>query len=183
MPLAGAATTVARARAGDLDAFEELMRANERQVLGVAFRMLGRIEDAQDVAQEAFLRLYRNLKRVEDEVEVRRWLYRVTVNLCLDARRRRRPSVELTETNLAAGSADPELRYLHVERAEAVARGLETLAGRERAALVLREVEGLSTREVAELMGASEVTVRAHICTARMKLKKFTDRYFRKKVL
>ena len=68
------------------------------------------------------------------------------------------------------------------ERQRVVALGLATLAQKERAALVLRTVEGLSTREVAGILGSSEVTVRAQVFTARMKLKKFTDRYLRKKL-
>ncbi len=73
--------------------------------------------------------------------------------------------------------ADPETVATQSQRQRAVVRGLGTLARKERAALVLREVEGLSTREVAEILGSSEVTVRTQICSARLKLKKFTDRF------
>lgn len=171
-----------RARAGDLDAFESLLRSHERQVLGTAVRLLSCREDAQDAAQEVFVRLFRHLKRIQSGEAVAPWLYRVTVNVCADVRRRRRPQTDMNEIELASSGPDPEAVASIAERERAVSRGLETLSQKERAALVLREVEGLSTREVAGILGSSEVTVRAQISTARMKLRKFTDRYLRKKL-
>ena len=181
LPLIGRLSLFERAQAGDLDAFESLLRSRERQVLGTAFRLLGRVEDAQDAAQEVFLRLFRHLGRLKSEDALGPWLYRVTVNVCNDAWQKRRPAVDVEDFDLASGAPDPETMAGQAERHRAVARGLATLAQKERAALVLREVEGLSTREVAAILGSTEVTVRAQICTARIKLKKFTDRYLRKK--
>ncbi|MGA2598237.1 MAG: sigma-70 family RNA polymerase sigma factor [Bryobacteraceae bacterium] len=170
-------TVLERARAGDLDAFESLLRSHERQVLGTALRLLGRQEDAQDAAQEVFIRLFRNLKKLQSMDAVGPWLHRVTVNVCNDAWRKRRPESDITEFTITSEAPDPETVAAHLQRQRAVVRGLGTLARKERAALVLREVEGLSTREVAEILGSSEVTVRTQICSARMKLKKFTDRF------
>jgi RNA polymerase sigma-70 factor (ECF subfamily) len=170
-----------RAQAGDLEAFDDLMRSHERQVLGTAFRLLGRLEDAQDAAQEVFMRLFRNLKKLQAVEAVGPWLYRVTVNVCNDAWQKRWPVSDIADFDLASQAPDPEVMARDLERKRVVERGLETLGQRERAALVLREVEGLSTREVAEAMGTSEVSVRTQICTARMKLRKFTERVLRKK--
>jgi RNA polymerase sigma-70 factor (ECF subfamily) len=170
-------TVLERARAGDLDAFESLLRAHERQVLGTALRLLGRLEDAQDAAQEVFIRLFRNLKKLQSMDAVGPWLHRVTVNVCKDAWRKRRPESDITEFTITSEAPDPETVAAQSQRQRAVVRGLGTLARKERAALVLREVEGLSTREVAEILGSSEVTVRTQICSARIKLKKFTDRF------
>lgn len=181
LPLTGRLGRFERAQAGDLDAFEALLRAHERQVLGTALRLLGRLEDAQDAAQEVFIRLFRHLKRLQSEEAVAPWLYRVTVNVCNDAWQKRRPAADVADLDLASGAPDPETMAGQAERQRAVARGLATLAQKERAALVLREVEGLSTREVAAILGSSEVTVRTQIFTARMKLKNFTDRFLRKK--
>jgi RNA polymerase sigma-70 factor (ECF subfamily) len=167
--------------AGDLDAFDGLMRSHERQVLGTALRLLGHMEDAQDASQEVFIRLFRHLKKLHSAEAVGPWLYRVTVNVCNDAWQKRRPTSDVMDLNLASEAPDPETLARQSQRQRVVARGLETLAQKERAALVLREVEGLSTREVAEVLGSSEVTVRTQICTARMKLKKFTDFCLRKK--
>ena len=173
-----------RAKAGDLDAFDQLMRMHERQVLTTALRLLGNMEDAQDAAQETFLRLYKSLNRLPDILEIKSWLYRVTVNLCNDAhRKRRRNRTEaLSGPDPASAAPDPELMWLTQERGRLVEMALTTLPEKERAAVVLRDVEGLSTREVAGILGSSEVTVRSQICVARGKLKKFTDRYLRKRL-
>jgi RNA polymerase sigma-70 factor (ECF subfamily) len=173
-----------RAKTGDLDAFDQLMRANERQVLGTALRLLGNLEDAQDAGQETFLRLYKSLNRLPDIQEIRSWLYRVTVNVCNDMHRarRRRAWEPMTGPEPASNQADPELAWIHQERGKLVEMALKTLPEKERAAVVLRDMQGLSTREVAEILGSSEVTVRSQISVARGKLKKFTDRYLRKKL-
>jgi RNA polymerase sigma-70 factor, ECF subfamily len=170
------------AKTGDLDAFDQLMRANEKQVLGTALRLLGNLEDAQDAAQEVFLRLYKSLSRLPDIQEIRPWLYRVTVNLCNDMHRsrRRRGWEPMTGPEPASIEPDPELAWAHQERSHLVEMALKTLPEKERAAVVLRDMQGLSTREVAGILGSSEVTVRSQISVARGKLKKFTDRYLRK---
>jgi RNA polymerase sigma-70 factor (ECF subfamily) len=171
-----------RAKAGDLEAFDQLMRANEKQVLGTALRLMGNLEDAQDAAQEAFLRLYKSLNRLPDIQEIRPWLYRVTVNVCNDMHRarRRRGWEPLSGPELASSQPDPELAWVHQERSRLVEMALKTLPEKERAAVVLRDMQGLSTREVAGILGSSEVTVRSQICVARGKLKKFTDRHLGK---
>ena len=175
---------IARARAGDLEAFDQVMRLHERQVLGTALRLLGNVEDAQDAAQETFLRLYKSLSRLPDIQEIRNWLYRVTVNICNDMhrQRRRRRTEPLSGTDPVSSELDPELAWVHQERGRLVEMALQKLPEKERAAVVLRDVQGLRTREVAEILGSSEVTVRSQICVARAKLKKFTERYLRKKL-
>jgi RNA polymerase sigma-70 factor (ECF subfamily) len=167
-----------RAVAGDLAAFEDIVRMHEKQVLNTAWRLLGSLEDAQDTAQEAFLRLFSNLKRLDDVRQVRPWLYRVTVNLCFDHRRRNRnfPGEGLGGLEAATPGLDPEITWLAQERRAILERGLATLPEKERAAVVLRDVEGLDTREVAEILGSSETTVRSQICVARAKLRKFVLR-------
>lgn len=173
-----------RAKAGDLEAFDQLMRLHERQVLGTALRLLGKMEDAQDAAQETFLRLYKSLNRLPDIQEIKSWLYRVTINVCKDMlrQRRRRAWEPITGPDPASLQPDPELAWVHQERGHLVEMALKTLPEKERAAVVLRDMQGLSTREVAGILGSSEVTVRSQICVARGKLKKFTDRYLRKRL-
>jgi RNA polymerase sigma-70 factor, ECF subfamily len=178
------ADLLARAKAGDLEAFDQVMRLHERQVLNTALRLLGNMEDAQDAAQETFLRLYKSLNRLPDVLEVKSWLYRVTVNLCNDMHRKRRGNrtEALSGPDPASTAPDPELSWLSQERGRLLEMALQTLPVKERAAVVLRDVQGLTTREVAGILGSSEVTVRSQICIARGKLKKFTDRYLRKRL-
>src|ERR1035441_9239875 len=105
------AGAIAAAKAGDLTAFENLMRQHERLVLVTAVRLLGRLEDAQDASQEVFLRLYRNLGKINTMENLPGWLYRVTVNVCHDMTRKRRASVAMEELpELAATGADPQQR-------------------------------------------------------------------------
>jgi RNA polymerase sigma-70 factor (ECF subfamily) len=152
------------------DPFETAMVAHERMVVGVAYRMLGRMEDARDAAQEVFLRLFQNLDRIQGDPKA--WLYRVTVNVCNDKFRRARPAAELDERR-ADPAPGPERVLEMDDRKRLLMEGLQTLAERERAAVVLRDVEGLSTREVAAILGVEEVTVRSQISVARVKLAKY----------
>jgi RNA polymerase sigma-70 factor (ECF subfamily) len=157
--------------------FEALVSAHQQMVQRTAYRLLGRIEDAQDAAQEVFLRLFRNLDRIDGDAKA--WLYRVTVNVCNDHYRRRKLVVEMDveRAGHAPDPADPAPDALRVltleERKRLVMEGLATLAAREREAVVLRDIEGLSTAEVAGILGVEEVTVRSQIFSARVKLAKY----------
>jgi RNA polymerase sigma-70 factor (ECF subfamily) len=170
-----------RESTGGLAAFERIMAQSERRVLRVALSLLNNPQDAQDAAQEVFLRLYKHFGDLDETRGYDAWLYRVTVNVCRDIARMRRRSIALEELPEPAA---PQPGALHdAERAqqrEIVRRGLSRLGGKERAALVLRDVEGLSTREVAGILGSSENTVRSQISTARLKLRDFTSRLMRK---
>jgi RNA polymerase sigma-70 factor (ECF subfamily) len=157
---------VRRARRGNIDAFEQIMRAHGRQVYRVAARLLGNDADAQDAAQEVFLRLHRSLSRIDEDRQIGAWLYRVTVNLCNDVLRTRHATTAL-----------PELRSredTHV--ALEVQAALDRLPERQRAAIVLREIEGLSTAEVAEILGSTKTTVRSSISIAKSKLRQWLVR-------
>ena len=146
------------------------MAEHQRMVVGTAFRLLGRVEDAQDVAQEVFLRLLRNLPKID--VDPKPWLYRVTVNVCNDHHRRR--VITMAPDEQAADPTPGADRTLAVdERKRLLMEGLQTLGPREREAVVLRDIEGLSTREVAQILGIEEVTVRSQISVARVKLAKY----------
>ena len=150
--------------------FEALVCAHQQMVQRTAYRLLGQIEDAQDAAQEVFLRLFRHLDRIDGDPKA--WLYRVTVNVCNDHYRRRKVVVELDVE--AKDPAPDALRVLTLEeRKRLVMEGLATLAAREREAVVLRDIEGLSTAEVAGILGVEEVTVRSQIFSARVKLAKY----------
>lgn len=150
--------------------FERLVRLHERMVLGVAYRLLGRLEDAQDAAQEVFLRLFQKQSQIHGDAKP--WLYRVTVNVCNDWHRKRTANAEPDE-NVADGSADPLTEITFTERKKLLKEALATLGERERAAIVMRDIEGLSTQEVAKILGVEEVTVRSQISVARVKLAKY----------
>ncbi len=174
--------SVEAAEAGDLAAFDRLMRQYERLVLATALRLLGDLEDAQDASQEVFLRLYRNLNKVETSGHLSAWLYRVTVNVCHDARRKRRVSAPVEDAaELPALTADPQRTAIATERRRALEMSLRMLSEKERAVLVLRDLEGLSTEEVARALGTTEATVRSQLSKARVKVRDFLERYFRRR--
>src|ERR1051325_6642429 len=164
------------AKAGDLAAFEQLMRQYERMVLVTALRLLGSIADAQDASQDVFLKLYRHLGSVEASAALPGWLYRVTVNACHDVRRKRRTSVAFEDAGeLVSGQADPQQQTAEEERRRVLQMSLRMLSEKEREALVLRDLEGLSTEEVARVLGSSAATVRSQISKARVKMKGFVE--------
>jgi RNA polymerase sigma-70 factor (ECF subfamily) len=132
--------------------------------------------------RKSFLRLYKHLGDLDEARGYEPWLYRVTVNVCRDIARGRRRSIGLAEVpDPVAQQPDAYHAAERAQQREIVRRGLGRLGEKERAALVLRDVEGLSTREVAGILGSSENTVRSQISTARLKLRGFTGRLLRRR--
>jgi RNA polymerase sigma-70 factor, ECF subfamily len=154
--------------------FDDVVRRREAQVLRTAFRILGNWGDAEDVAQEVFLRLHRHGIRFANDGAAGAWLYRVTVNLCLDRARSQRPLQEMFE--LPSHERSAEASVLLEEKKRLLMAALGMLPVKERAAVVLREIEGLSTAEVAGVLGSSEVTVRSQISRALVRLRGILNR-------
>ena len=176
---AEAAEWVRRARAGDPQAFAVLVERHERMVLRTALRLLGHMDLAQDAAQDAFLRLHRHIGRFDESRELGPWLYRVVVNVCRDVARRGR-GARLVALEDAATLASPdegarvrEDAITRDEQRRLVQAALLTLPAREREAIVLRDIEGLATDEVARILGSSAGTVRSQVSTARLKIKRY----------
>jgi len=150
-------------------------------VLRTARRLLGRMDQAQDAAQETFLRMHRYLARFDESRDPGPWLYRIVVNACRDIARRRTSLVTLEEArqehqfSSPGGPEEIERAVSMAEQRRLVQAALETLPERERAAIVLRDVEGLPTSEVARILGSSEGTVRSQVSTARIKIKRFVE--------
>jgi RNA polymerase sigma-70 factor (ECF subfamily) len=177
---------IERARGGDALAFEQLMIAHQQRVLAVAWRMLGNVEDARDAAQEVFLRLYKHLPKYDARQEFAGWLYRIVINVCHDIARKRGNRHSSFEAEQKAGTLPTMLSHDNSERAAMqaeeqaiVMKALSTLSEKERAAIVLRDLEGLPTEEVARILGSSATTVRSQISTARTKIKQYRDRFLK----
>ena len=150
---------VAKARAGDREAFQALVEKHSRNVFRLAFRMTGKEEDAEDVVQETFLKAYRNLSRFAGHAEFSTWLHRIAANCAVDLLRRRLPrqadlrTEEGEEVELAAVGAGPDRMLLSSEVQGRVARSLERLTAMERAAFVLRHFEGRPIAEIGRTLG------------------------------
>lgn len=168
---------VDRARAGDDAAFGELVSEHEKTVLRTAWRLVGNAEDARDIAQEVFFRLHHNLGRLDPERGLGAWLYRVTVNLALTAlrRRKRRPESSLEGSERVAaganGKPEQERRSDAADARRLLAPVLEKLSDKERAAVILRDLEGLDMKDVAKALGCRQVTVRSYLSRGRLKLR------------
>lgn len=154
-------------------AFEALLSAHERMVLRVAWRMLGSLDDARDAAQDVFLKLHKHFDRV-DPARIESWLYRTTMNACYDILRRRKPAVAL-DMDIAVPSEAVDGIEL-AQRREMVAEALKQLPERERAVIVLREIEGVETAEVARIMGITETTVRSQVSMGKARLKRILEK-------
>lgn len=172
------ARLVALARAGDRQAFDRLMLAHQRKVAGLAMKILGNREDALDAAQESFLRVYRHLNKYDQSRNFDAWLCGIVVNVCRDHARKRagRNAVPIDEIAEPPGPGDTESDAILRQQQALVMRALETLTEKERKAIVLRDMEGLDTEEVAGILGSSPSTVRSQICSARSKIRAFRDR-------
>ena len=169
------------AKTGDLDAFEQIVTLHESRVFALALRLTGSVEDAKDATQETFIRLHRKIDQIDSGRSVGPWLYTVTVNACRDIGRERQrsrlvPMDDWASSRPATPDANPEGLYADQQREEQLRTVLRRLPEKERAALLLREMEGLSTEEVARILGSSEATVRSQVCSARIKLRKLLGR-------
>jgi len=188
--------TLARARAGDDEAFRELTEPHRRELRLHCYRILGSMQDAEDLVQETLLAAWRGLKAFEGRVSVRAWLYRIATNRCLNAlrARSRRPTevqamgdspeptrrtepvwVEPYPDVLLEGLADaapgPDARYETKESIElAFIVALQALPPRQRAVLVLRDVLGFRTAEVAEMLDTGEASAKGALQRARAAL-------------
>lgn len=163
---------VARARGGDLDSFNQLVMRWERPIYALAYRVIGREEDARDVAQETFLRAYRALGGFKGQAKFSSWLYRITLNLCRDwiRRERRTPvsqapdGVDLVEL---AGESEPsesiEALVSRRELGRAVARAMALLPEEQRTAIILKEYHGLTFQEIADLLECPLSTVKTRL--------------------
>ncbi len=174
------ALAISRVRAGDDDAFRELVERHGRAVFRVAFRVTGRVEDAEDVVQETFLRAYRQLDRFEARSNVRTWLHRIATNCAIDLLRARpkREVAEEPETleRAAVASGDerpsPERSLLGVQIGERLAGAMALLTEMERATFTLRHFEGLSIGEIGGKLGLKTSATKHSIFRAVRKMRR-----------
>jgi RNA polymerase sigma-70 factor, ECF subfamily len=184
------ALLIERAAAGDTAAFERIMIHSQQRVMAVTWRMLGNEADARDASQEVFLRVYKYLKRFRQDQDFFAWLYGITFNVCRDSLKKRQNDsnrfVPLSEDaegmtfEIVAEHADAESLVLQAQQRELIAKAIALLPFKERASIVLRDMEGCSTEEVAQVMKSSATTVRSQISSARKKIRIYCQQQLRK---
>lgn len=176
------ASLLVRSREGDSLAFEELVRGCERRVLAIAYQITGNLEDAQDVAQESFLRVYRSRDRFQDGRSFEAWLYRIVVNqakrsLVRRYRRRTDPLEGSAAEDLADSTARSPSESAQTENLSGkVIPLLQHLSPRLRAVFVLRDLQGMETSEIARILACTETTVRRHSADARTRLRSLMEK-------
>lgn len=174
---------VERARAGDRAAFEELVRRHADRLYAVVLRFVADGDEAQEVTQEAFLRAWRSIGRFEGRSRFFTWLYRIGIN---EAKRRaaRRPSppvVSLDDEPIPEApdwSEAPETRFAQADLRRVLEDALRALPLKYRTPIVLRDVEGLTTREAAEVMDLGEAAFKSRLHRARLAVRRALDEYF-----
>ena len=169
---------IKRAGRGDAYAFEQLMTAQESRMYAVALRMCGNREDAQDCQQEAMLRVYRAISGFKGQSSFSTWVYRITMNSCLDELRRRKSRTAtsldaLLETGFAPSdeSDTPEQNSLRSEQRRVLEKAIAGLPEDMRAAIVLRDIQGCSYDEIAQTLDANVGTIKSRISRGREKLR------------
>jgi RNA polymerase sigma-70 factor (ECF subfamily) len=157
------AQILARILDGEPEAFAELVARHHRRTFWVAYHVLGRAEDARDVVQEAFVRLHRSLHRYDFGRSFHTWFHRIVLNLAIDALRRRRSARAVPLDGLEDGLEGGVAPHVPIERSETRRRVWQVLDGLDekfKAVLVLREIHGLSSREIAPVLGVTHATAR-----------------------
>lgn len=182
-----------RVCADEPGAFEELLAAYQHRVVGVLYHMVGSRDDAEDLAQEVFLRVYRNRKNYRPDAKFSTWLFTITSNLALNAIRdkKRRPTAAAPATesgpmgarpleHLAAtpSGATPSRLFAKGELAEVVRAAVALLPEEQRLAVMLNKFEAMSYRQIAQIMDRSEMAVKSLLARARSTLREILDPYF-----
>lgn len=171
---------VRRAQGGDKEAFEELIRRHQQRVFAVANGILRKREDVEDIAQQVFVKVHFSLKRFDQRAAFTTWLYKITVNECWDLLRKRKVRPLVYESDLsedqahqyaAAGEASlaPDASE-RIETRQQVERLFEKIDERDRVMLMLKEVQGFTVEEIAEMLGLNTNTVKVRLFRARRRI-------------
>jgi RNA polymerase sigma-70 factor (ECF subfamily) len=181
---------VEQAQRGDREAFEQLVYRHDRDILRLAFHMLGNREEAQEVFQETFLKAYRSLARFRSESSFYTWIYRIATNVALDRLRKRqnlreeisyeadtesnpdRPALKDTLEEKSYQS-NPERRLYGREIGQKIHQALQTLSEKERLVFELRHYQGLRLRMIGDIMGSTEETAKNYLFRATQKLRAY----------
>jgi RNA polymerase sigma-70 factor (ECF subfamily) len=172
---------VQRAQQGDERAFEQLVRQHQHRVFGLVARILHRQDDVEDIAQQVFLKVYLSLNRFDQRAAFSTWLYKIAVNECWDHLRKKKVRPLLYESDLseeqvsrldgiATLGRSVEGLDEQAETKDTLARVLEILSEQDRELLLLKEVEGFSVQELAEILGLNVNTVKVRLFRARGKI-------------
>lgn len=177
-----------KARNGDVEAFERLIEGYQKRVYNIALRMIGNPEDANDLAQEVFIRIFKSIGSFKEQSAFSTWIYRITTNVCLDELRRRknRNVISLDEEvqvddggmqrQIASDKPQPDQLLEQAEMKRMVLAAINTLKDEHKTAIILRDIQGFSYEEIANIVKCPEGTVKSRINRARQALKEILEK-------
>lgn len=163
--------SITRFKDGNLAAFSELIERYQTVVFNCAFRIVGDMEDAADVTQSVFLKLYQHVESVDSSRPFFSWLYRVAVNEAIDHKRRRKPHDVLDEEVIEATNTSPDQQLVQRDREAVLMRAMDHLSEEQRSVVVLRHFAELSYRDIAGVLEIPESQVKSRLYAARQRLK------------
>lgn len=179
---------IEKSKQGDVAAFEQLITGYQKKIVNLAYRMLGNRTDAEDAAQDIFVRVFRSISGFNEKAAFSTWLYRIATNVCLDLLRRKKRQNEQNTISIHRGEENDEYElpiednhpspYEHAKRNEAMRaleKALEQLSEEQRMVIVLRDINGLSYEEIAEITKCSLGTVKSRINRSRLMLRKLLE--------
>ncbi len=173
---------ISRAKDGDADAFEEIVREYEKTVYNLALRYCGNSHDAYDISQDVFLRVYRSIDTFKGQSKFSTWLFQLATNICIDYCRKnsRRKEVGIvlsdddgddTQLDIPDESQIPEKIYEELQLRDDIAKCIDKLSDEHRMVLVLRDIDGMSYNEICDILGVELGTVKSRLFRAREKLR------------
>lgn len=176
---------ILQAKAGNDAAFEELIYRFDKSVLGIALRYVGDRDEAKDIYQEVFIRVYRGIKKFEMKSEFSTWLYRVTTNVCLTHKSKSKKHLhvsideqseteddEMSRYELVDEEYDPGNLMLDKDFGEFISKAVDSLSSKQKMTFVLKHYEGYKLREIAKIMNCKEGTVKKYLFDAIRNLRK-----------
>ncbi|XEC94581.1 RNA polymerase sigma factor SigW [Paenibacillus tarimensis] len=172
---------------GDQQAFVELVGLYQDKLYHMAYRMLSNRQEAEDVVQDTFLRVYNNLDRYDDTMKFSTWIYRIATNLCIDRLRKRKPSYSLDAESadhegldgysmLPSDDRTPESELLLTETQRMIHQAIDTLPAKYKTVMILKYLQDLSLQEIGDVLGMPVTTVKTRVHRGREFLRKKLER-------
>lgn len=175
MPESISPAIIKEALSGNASAFKVIVEEYQTFAYAVAFRFVGNADDAEDLVQEGFIKLWKNLSKYRQDVKLSTWFYRILVNLCLDflkssRGRQRKRFTEINTANTVAGKETPESIYNNYELMKIIQTCAEELTPKQHAVFVLRDLEGLDVEEVEKILSMTSTNIKSNLFHARQKV-------------
>ncbi len=183
MPATVVPDLIEKAKFGDHHAFRKVVEAHQSFAYAVAFRFVGNRNEAEDITQEAFIKLWKNIGKYRPEIKLSTWLYKIIMNLCLDflksAKRKRELKTEDVESNhLIIDQGSQEQKLDDVEMLSVIVKLAKQLTPKQQSVFILRDLEGLAVEEVSEVTSMDQGQIKSNLYYARLKIREGLTKHY-----